>query len=204
VSRALSQPEVRTGAPDCGARLRVVGCGNPFAADDAAGLEVIQRLRACGEWECELLEMPQAGVELMEILDGAQTVVFVDAVSSGALPGTIHLVSLPSQAIELRALGSFSSHGWGLAETLQLRTALGRTLPRLFLVGIEIETCVAGGPLSGTVLEAIGIIIGRFAALCEIVKPERAITWKIPRRFPPGDTSFPGRSGDVPIAERGL
>jgi len=204
VSRALSQPEVRTGAPEGGARLRVVGCGNSFAADDAAGLEVIRRLRACGEWECELLEMPQAGVELMEILDGAQTVVFVDAVSSGALPGTIHLVSLPSQAVEPRALGSFSSHGWGLAETLKLRTALGRTLPRLFLVGIEIESCVAGGPLSGTVLEAIRIIVGRFAALCEIVKPERAITWKIPRRFPPGDTSFPGRSGDVPIAERGL
>jgi len=204
VSRSLSQPEVRTGAPEGGAPLRVVGCGNPFAADDAAGLEVIRRLRACGEWECELLEMPQAGVELMEILDGAQTVVFVDAVSSGAPPGTIYLVSLPSQAVELRALGSFTSHGWGLAETLQFRTALGRTLPRLFLVGIEIETCVAGGPLSGRVLEAIRIIVGRFAALCEIVKPERAINWKKPRRFPPGDASFPGCRGDVPIAEGGL
>ena len=204
MSSSLSQPEVRTGAPEGGARLRVVGCGNSFAADDAAGLEVIRRLRACGEWDCELLEMPQAGVELMEILDGAQTVVFVDAVSSVALPGTIHLVSLPSQAVQPRALGSFSSHGWGLAETLQLRTALGRALPRLFLVGIEIETCVAGGPLSPMVLEAIRIIVGRFAALCEIVKPERAITWKIPWRFPPGDASFPGRSGDIPIAERGL
>jgi hydrogenase maturation protease len=204
VSKALSQFEVPTGAPEGGARLRVVGCGNPFAADDGAGLEVIRRLRACGEWECELLEMPQAGVELMEILDEAQTVVFVDAVSSGAPPGTIHVVSVPSQAVEPRALGSFTSHGWGLAESLQLRTALGRPLPRLLLVGIEIETCAAGGPLSGTVLEAIRIIVGRFAALCEIVKPERAITWKIPRRFPPGDTSFPGRSGDVPIAERGL
>lgn len=204
MSRSLSQPEVRTGAPQGQVSLRVVGCGNPFAADDAAGLEVIRRLRACGEWDCELLEMPQAGVELMEMLDGVQTVVFVDAVSSGAPPGTIHGVSLPSQAVEPRALGSFSSHGWGLAETLQLRTALGRGLPRLFLVGIEIEMCAAGGLLSETVRQAIRIIVGRFAELCEIVKPERAITWKMPRRFPPGDASFPGRSGDVPIAERGL
>lgn len=204
MSRGLCQPDAVAGAPDAGVCLRVVGCGNPFAADDGAGLEMVRRLRARGELECELLEMPQAGVELMEVPDGARTVIFIDAVSSGAPPGTIHLVSLPSPAIEPRALGSLSSHGWGLAETMQLRTVLGRPLPRLLLVGIEIETCAAGGPLSGAVQEAIGIIAERFSELCETVQPEQAIQWETPRRFSPGDASFPGAGGEISLAGGGL
>jgi len=197
--------QIETGTGACGAAvpLRVAGCGNPFAADDGAGLEVVRRLRARGELECDLREMPQAGVELMEVLEGARTVIFIDAVSSGAPPGTIHLVSLPSPAIEPRALGSLSSHGWGLAESLQLRAALGRPLPRLFLVGIEIESCLAGGPLSGAVQEAIGIIAERLSALCEIVQPELAIQWEVSRRFSPGDASFPGAGGEVSFADGG-
>lgn len=197
------QIETGTGARGAAVPLRVAGCGNPFAADDGAGLEVVRRLRARGELECELREMPQAGVELMEVLEGAHTVVFIDAVSSGALPGTIHLVSLPSPAIEPRALGSLSSHGWGLAESLQLGTALGRPLPRLLLVGIEIESCAAGGSISGAVQEAIGIIAKRFSALCEIVQPEREMQWELPRHFSPGDASFPGAGGEVSFADGG-
>ena len=197
------QIETETGTRGATVPLRVAGCGNPFAADDGAGLEVVRRLRACGELECELREIPQAGVELMEVLEGARTMIFIDAVSSGALPGTIHLVSLPSPAVEPRALGSLSSHGWGLAESLQLGTALGRPLPRLLLVGIEMESCAAGGPLSGAVQEAIGMIVERFPALCEMLQPEREMQWELPRRFSPGDASFPGAGGEVSFADGG-
>jgi len=203
VSKTLSQPDVMTGAQSAGVRLRVLGCGNPFASDDSAGLEVVRRLRAADVVDCELLELPQAGVELMEVLDGTENVVLIDAVLSGAPPGTIHLVPLPSQAVEPRALGSISSHGWGVAEILRLRTALGYPSPRLLLVGIEIESAVAGGVPSPAVEEAIRIVVERFPALCAMLASEKNMVWRRSRGFPPGDVSFPGCSGDVLIAAGG-
>jgi hydrogenase maturation protease len=197
VDKLLSQPDGVAGAQGAGVRLRVVGCGNPFASDDSAGLEVVRRLRASGESECDFVELPQAGVELMEVLEDAETVMFIDAVSSGAPAGTLHLVPLPSEDVEPRALGVISSHGWGLAETLRLMAVLDRPTPRLLLVGIEIENALPGGVPSPAVKEAIRIVVERFPALCAIVQAEENILNTSPRCFAPGDASFPG-CGDDP------
>lgn len=203
MDKSLNPPEARPGVPGAAGPLRVVGCGNPFASDDAAGLEVVRRLRAAGGLEWELLELPQAGVEVMEVLEGAETVIFIDAVASGSPPGTIHLVLLPSPAIEPRALGSISSHGWGLTETLRLRAALGRPSPRLLLVGIEIERAAPGGVLSPAVEAAIQIVVERFSALCAMLRGEENTSRNGCWRFPPGEGSFPGGSRDVFVAAGG-
>jgi hydrogenase maturation protease len=210
VTKTTNPPEPSTGAPGAGVLIRVVGCGNPWASDDGAGIEVVRRLRASGRSECELLELPQAGVELMETLAGAQTVVYIDAVSSGAPAGTIHLVHLPAENIEPRALGSVSSHGWGLAEILRLMTTLGRPAPRMALVGIEIESAAPGAARSPAVEEAVRIIVERFPALCDALMSEENRAWQGTRRFSPGDESFPegmgdpDKSGQFLIAEGGL
>jgi hydrogenase maturation protease len=193
----MTNPTVAaTGVTGAGARLRVVGCGNRWAADDGAGLEAIRRLRASGGFDGELAELPQGGLELMEILAGVGTVVFIDGVSSGAPVGTLHLVPLPSDAVVARALGSISSHGWGLAETLGLMAALGRPVPRVLLVGIEIESAVPNRALSRAVEMAVQTIVERFPALCAMLVWEENKHWLRPRRFAPGDVSFPGWSGD--------
>ena len=204
MDKLVTQPEAASGAQGAGVHLRVVGCGNSWASDDSAGLEVVRRLRASGGFDCELLELPQAGVELMEVLDGAESVLFIDAVSSGAPPGTIHLVPLPSQDIELRALGAISSHGWGVAEVLRLMSALRRPIPRLLLLGIEIEAAIPGGARSPAVEEAIRVAVERFPALCAMLRAGENMSRLSPCRFSPGACSFPGRGGDSPIAEGGL
>ena len=67
-------------------------------------------------------------VGLIEDWAGADAVIVVDAVSSGAPPGTIHRLD-PLSAPIPAALSQGSTHAFGLAETIELARALGR-LPR--------------------------------------------------------------------------
>jgi hydrogenase maturation protease len=206
VNRTLAQSDRGAVSSTRPKRLRVVGCGNPYVSDDGAGLEVVRRLRERWDGSCELLDRPQAGLELLDCMQGAEVILFVDAVSSGAPPGTLHLVPLPSQELEARGLSALSSHGWGLTEALSLMSALGRQTPRLFLLGVEIETLAPGAPRSGAVEAAIRTAVDGFPRLSALLMGDLvAAAFRPPRpccpegrryagtiRFPPGDKSFPG------------
>jgi hydrogenase maturation protease len=187
VRKTVTQRENRGGAGGRSLPLRVIGCGNAQAGDDSAGVEIVRRLRERDDCAAELLERPQAGIELMEVLRGAERVLFIDAVSSGAAPGTLHLVPLPSARVVPRALGAISSHGWGLAETLRLMAALHYRLPRLALLGIEIESAQPGVPRSAAVESAVQIAVDRFDVLERFLTLEEHWDRATPRRFAPGE-----------------
>jgi hydrogenase maturation protease len=146
-------------------RLLIVGCGNPAAGDDSAGIEIVRRLEEQGGCGCDLRAVTAPGVDLLELFPLADVILFVDAVSSGGAPGTLYITSLPSKAIEPRTLGSISGHGWGLAETVDLARALGRSVPRLFLLGIEAATVSAGALRSAAVEQAIALVLERIPQL---------------------------------------
>jgi len=192
VSKPASHCERDYGAAKVGACLRVVGLGNPYAGDDSVGLEIVNRLRARGDCECELLALPQAGVELVEALGNVEAVLFIDAVSSGLPAGTLHLVPLPSAKVEPRVLASLSSHGWGLAETLKLMEALGRPSPRLALLGVEVGTVEPGAPRSPAVETAMGTVVERFPAVYAFLAAAEMTGWAGPLRFAPGDALLAG------------
>lgn len=192
MSETESQSEFH-GAPRQGTpRLRVIGCGNPYAGDDSVGLEIVRRLRAGAACGCELLAVPQAGADLLEALRGADVVLFVDAVVSGAPPGTLHLVPLPWPGLRLRALGALSSHGWGLGEALGLLAALEGSVPRVVLLGVELATVEAGAPRSPEVEQAICTVVERFPVLCARVTGHDGAFPA--RHVVSGEDSFPGGS----------
>jgi hydrogenase maturation protease len=194
VSKFASQREILSDVGRASVLWRVVGCGNAQAGDDSAGLEIVRRLRVRGDCTCELLERPQAGLGLMEVLRDAENVLFVDAVSSGAPAGTLHFVPLPSADIVPRALGAISSHGWGLAETLRLMAALHYRLPRVALLGVEIESAQPGAPRSAAVEAAVQTVVERFEALEIFLMLEGKWDWVTPRRFAPGEAAT-GKGG---------
>ena len=101
---------------------------------------------ACGDCGCEFLELAGGALGLFDSFDKAEIILFVDAVQSGAPAGTVHLLPLPSREVVPRAMGRVSSHGWGLEETLRLSKSLGRRVPRLMLLGVELESVTPGGP----------------------------------------------------------
>jgi hydrogenase maturation protease len=138
------------------ADIVIVGLGQSFRGDDAAGLEAVRRWRAAHpapEVRVEMVGLP--GLQLLELLKGARAAIIVDAVQSGAEPGAIHI--LRGADIAPFTAGSDSAHGWGVAETL----ALGRQLcpdempAQITLIGIEVAQMALGQPFSAQVVAAL-------------------------------------------------
>jgi hydrogenase maturation protease len=120
----------------------VIGVGNPWRGDDAAGLEVARRTGGVQhEGDC---------TRLLDAWEGHDDVVVVDAALSGAAPGTVHRVGAPLP-VTLRS----SSHAFGVAEAVELARALGR-LPRgLRVCAIEGSDFALGPGLSPEVEAAV-------------------------------------------------
>ena len=130
----------------------VLGVGNAWRSDDAAGIEVVRRLRAVPALRARDYEGDPAG--LIEAWDGEPVVVLVDAVSSGARAGTVHrldplLEPLPAE------LFPGSTHHLGLPEAVELARALDRLPGRLELLGIEGADFGAGEGLTPAVERAV-------------------------------------------------
>jgi hydrogenase maturation protease len=135
----------------------VIGVGNALRGDDAAGLEIVRRLRARAEaGEIATYEHEGEALTLLDIWEGADAVVLVDAIRSGARPGTIHRVDATSAAIPLRLRGSSSTHAVGIGEAIELARALGRLPKAVLLIGVEGHRFEAGDRLSEEVEAMVG------------------------------------------------
>ena len=173
-------------------QLMVIGCGNPYAGDDSVGPELIRRLEARGDLECRFRFMPEGGLGILGLFEGVDIVLFVDAVLGEGPAGSLHLIPMPSRNVSPRALGMVTSHGWGLAETLDLARALGRRIPRMMLLGIELEGLALGATRPAAVERAIDLIVERFPAVLALLTDPASNAWASPCRFLPDDESFPG------------
>jgi hydrogenase maturation protease len=134
------------GAPGRSLTL-IIGLGNEYRRDDAVGLIVARRLREAAPSSVQVLEESGEGTALIESWQDVDTVILIDAVHSGAKPGTIHRLDAHAQPIAKKFF-RFSTHAFGLAEAVELARALGRLPPRLIVYGIEGKAFEAGVGLS--------------------------------------------------------
>jgi hydrogenase maturation protease len=139
----------------------VIGVGNAYGSDDAAGLVVARRLRERG-----VAAMEQEGepVALLEAFAGLDAVVLVDAVRSGAVPGTVHRVDASVQPLPARLFGSPSTHAVGVGEAVELARALDRLPSRVLVFGLEGERFEAGTSLSAAVEAAVEPLVDTILA----------------------------------------
>ncbi len=103
--------------------------------------------------EVEVLEREGEPTALIEAWAGAASLWLVDAVSSGAAPGTIHRVDASDGDLPL-GLRPASTHHIDLREALEVARALGRLPDRVIVFGIEGETFEVGEGLSPAVAAA--------------------------------------------------
>jgi hydrogenase maturation protease len=149
-------------------RVAVIGIGQSLRGDDAVGLEAIRQWRekfpetaSRPEVQIEASELP--GLALLDTLNKVDAAILVDAVQSFTKPGTIHRFN--EEELVAFTSDSKSAHGWGVAETLQLRNRLGNAKTNIRIVGIEVEQTTIGAGLSKTVEEAI-------PKVCEVIEAE--------------------------------
>ena len=124
----------------------ILGLGNPLVTDDSVGLRVAEELKPllAGRPEVEVAEDYWGGLRLMERMIGFDRAIVVDAICSGAPPGTIH-VSTPDGISTQR---SASAHDVNLATALEFGRQADADLPGnndIRLVGIEVEDILTFG-----------------------------------------------------------
>jgi len=140
----------------------VIGVGNPLRGDDGAGLAVVGALRAHLQGgEIALCEQEGEPLGMLEQWKGARAAVIVDAVRSGAAPGTIHRVEATPASIPARPEGRSSTHALGVVEAIELARALKRLPPRVVLFGIEGESFQVGSAFSAPVAAALPTLTRR-------------------------------------------
>jgi hydrogenase maturation protease len=151
----------------------ILGLGNPLVSDDSAGLRVAAELktRLADRPEIEVGEDYWGGLRLMERLAGYDRAVVIDAICTGAPPGTIHHLApdaLPTQR-------SASAHDVNLPTALALGRQAGLRLPEdrhIRLVGIEAgdilnfaETCTPA--VAAAVPRAVEAVLQVLASFAE-------------------------------------
>ncbi|HXZ18607.1 MAG TPA: hydrogenase maturation protease [Candidatus Acidoferrales bacterium] len=133
--------------------IRIIGVGNAFRSDDGAGLAVAQRVRGKITEGAAICEESGDGAGLLELWKGAGTVILVDAVDSGAAPGTVHRLDARAAAIP-RRMFRYSTHGFGVAEAVEMARTMNQMPARLIVYGIEGKNFAAGAELSPEVEQA--------------------------------------------------
>jgi len=138
--------------------MLILGCGSRQRGDDAAGLLVAERLRAIGvaaeEYSGEVSD-------LIEAWTGANDVVVIDAVVSGAPAGTVHVWD--GQRLPTFATSAESTHGLGVAQAIKLAHSLGRLPQRLRVYGIEGQRFEIGTGISPEVQRGVEEVVQQIA-----------------------------------------
>jgi hydrogenase maturation protease len=156
---------VRDPLPDAdgGAQLTlVIGVGNEWRRDDAAGLIVARRLRERCPRAVRVIEHEGEPLDLIEHWSGAAAAILIDAVRTGAEPGTIHRLDALAERLPAELFRG-STHTLGIAEAVELGRALGRLPGRLLVVGIEAKRVDAGAGLSPEVERGAARLVNELA-----------------------------------------
>jgi len=159
--------------------IKVIGCGNPEAGDDAVGLEVVRQVRDLLPDVPEVeVEFAVTGARALDLMLGADAVVVVDAVRTPGgerAPGTLIRVEVGPDGLPVEIASCLSSHGLGLAEVFGLSAAIGPA-PRVVFVGVEALEMVLGHGLSPAVLSAVPALVEVvLAEVDELRAPEDAV-----------------------------
>lgn len=139
----------------------VIGIGQELRGDDGAGLAVVRRWQGrypqtASRVRVEICPLP--GLDLLNVWDGARVAIIVDAVLSGARPGSLR--ELGPGDLESFGPSARSAHGFGLAESLELAADLSvDELPEIRILAITGAEFDLGTGLSPAVKRALPLAV---------------------------------------------
>lgn len=151
----------------------VVGIGNPFRRDDGVGTAVADRLRRALPPGVRVVALDGEPARLVDAWAGAPVAIVVDAMRSGAAPGTLRRTELATTAGRddrvdvpepVAPARSASSHAYSLRDAVDLGRALGRVPARLVLYTVEGRDFADGPGLSDPVAAVVPEVAARVVA----------------------------------------
>jgi hydrogenase maturation protease len=140
--------------------LRIIGLGNTFRGDDAAGLLAARRLKALVGNRAEVIEAELAGLDVLDLMAEASAVILIDAARSGRPAGTIHRLDASAGPIS-GDLFPHSTHVLNAVDAIEMGRTLGLLPPRVIVYGLEVVDTTAGNDLSPAVAGAVERVVER-------------------------------------------
>jgi hydrogenase maturation protease len=136
------------------AKVLIIGVGNAYRGDDRAGIAVAQQLAGQVSPGTEVLRESGEGTALVEAWKGAQFVILVDAIQSGASPGTIRRIDAREEPVRVE-LFPRSTHAFGVSGAIELARTLNELPTHVVVYGIEGRDFTPGEQLSPEVETAV-------------------------------------------------
>ena len=137
----------------------VIGLGNRDRGDDAVGLLLARRLREVLPKEVPVREHEGDLLALLALWRDADLVIVVDAMRSGAPPGSVRRFEAHREPLPAAMTLGYSTHGVGLAEVIELARSLKELPSRLIVYGVEGARFEPGGSLTPEVARAIEPVV---------------------------------------------
>lgn len=140
-------------------RIVVLGVGNVLYADEGVGVCAVDEIARRYELppEVELIDGGTSGMELLDALAGADRLVIVDAVASGASPGTI--VRLEGDAVPRFFTTKLSPHQVGLCDVLAALSLMEASPAETVIIGVEPASLEMSMELSPTVAAKLPVVL---------------------------------------------
>ena len=142
----------------------MLGLGNELLADDAFGLAVAREVERRFGDAADVAASCEAGFNLLDRLVGAERLVVIDTILTGASkPGTLHVWSADAWP----SAPNLSPHFSGIFEVLAAARQLRLPVPReVTILAVEAADCLTlGGAMHPNVLAAIPAAVDRVAAM---------------------------------------
>jgi len=136
-------------------RLLVIGVGQEWRGDDAAGLLVARRLRPLGGSRVTVAENSGSVSDLLAAWKESDAAILVDAVAGGGRPGEIYRFPVHERSLPAELFPATSTHAWGVVQAVALGRVLGTLPPYLVVYGIEGQDFGLGREVSPEVARAV-------------------------------------------------
>jgi len=117
--------------------IMVIGIGNWYRFDDGVGPFVARMIKEMKLEGVEVVETVADGAALVETWDQARAVFIIDATLTGATPGQVIRIDGFDEKLAADSFAGFSTHSFGLAESIKLGKTLAKLPVLLVIYGIE-------------------------------------------------------------------
>jgi hydrogenase maturation protease len=154
------------------------GFGHELLGDDGFGVEIARRLAARKlPPHIQTIDVGIAGLYfVLELMDGFDAVIVVDAMKGGQPPGTLYVFTPGTAEGDLLSQDYIDPHVAEPAQALKLARALGLLPADVTVVGCEPASCRLGMPLSVWASAAVDRAVQTIQAMVVGERPNGART----------------------------
>ena len=136
----------------------IIGVGNEFRSDDAAGIIAARMLKKLLPDSVTVYESNGDGAKLMDVWNGHNKVILIDAVSFGTQPGKIHIIKADEKEFPKES-AIHSTHMFSVAEAVETSRVLNKLPDNITIYGIEGKSYEPGNKISDEVKQSVEIVV---------------------------------------------